>query len=403
MAKKDSNQSDVTRATPSTADDGAPVFSSDALSKLTQRIQSDFEKAKSGPAASKEGKKEKKDRKKKERKERDQATKSEGSKAAVDKKAPAKPQPQSQPQADPSKAIETKVKNRQAKPESSSRPTRKDQVDSKFPAKPFQKPPQGERKESKPFQKGQREKKVPEWKPQRTNPGTQYDSPATKRASAVNGKAKSGDPFPKKADSGRIDKEALLAEIIELGGTEEDLALVDGIESDDENEEVVVEDFGEAKDIKKTDIEAFMKEIGLQRGKAQDVDDSEEEDEGEDYSDDESDEEKEEDDGKRSSEGDEGEDGEDVEMADATPIVMGKNSKLVKHLSVRRFPAANSFSYSPNVPTGMRNHFPRSAPRRTLLYPEKSGVSASAAKLFSKPKMKSTVRRSLSNLQTGSF
>ncbi|KAF8542053.1 CBF/Mak21 family-domain-containing protein [Trichophaea hybrida] len=333
MAKKDSNQSDVTRVAPSTADDVAPVFSSDALSKLTQRIQSDFEKAKSGPAAPKEGKKEKKDRKKKERKERDQAAKIDGSKAVADKKAHTKPQSQSQSQTDPSKAAAIKDKNRQAKSGSVSRPTRTDQLDPKPSAKHFQKSPQGERKESKPFQKGQREKKAPEWKPQRTNPGTQYDSPATKGASAVNGKVKAGDLFPKKADSGRIDKEALLAEIIELGGTEDDLALVDGIESDDDDEEVVVEDSGKAKDVKKTDIEAFMKEIGLQGGKTQEVDDSEEEEEeeeeeDEDMGDDESDEE-EEDDGENSSEGDEGGDGGDIEMADATLIVMGKSSKLL--------------------------------------------------------------------------
>ncbi|KAF3939438.1 hypothetical protein ABW19_dt0202514 [Dactylella cylindrospora] len=58
-------------------------------------------------------------------------------------------------------------------------------------------------------------------------------------------------------------KDALLKEIIALGGTEEDLDLVDGVDTDSEEEETVVKETGKVKNTSKKEIEDFMKEIGL--------------------------------------------------------------------------------------------------------------------------------------------
>jgi len=313
MAKKDLKKSDGTTTTSNdtAAVAAAPVFSADALSKLTQRIQSDFEKAKSSG-----GKAGRKDRKKGKDKE-----KSAGGKKPSDK-SPGKPLPSSGPStaAPKGKSGDTKGDKRDPQPPQSDR------------FKDSQKPQQREAKpepSSRPTKQQKRESRpVPQWQPQRTKPGP----------STGNKPPKDKDPFPKKAGSSSVDQEALLKEILELGGTAEDLALVDGIASDEDEEEgLVVKESGKPKDVQVADIEAFMKEIGLANAELLDVDD--EVSEAGDDSDEEADSGEVEDEDKSEAEG-ESEDGGasegaggDVEMGEAEPAPATtsttKNPKLV--------------------------------------------------------------------------
>ncbi|EPS42897.1 hypothetical protein H072_3144 [Dactylellina haptotyla CBS 200.50] len=83
---------------------------------------------------------------------------------------------------------------------------------------------------------------------------------------------------------GNATKEMLLQEIIALGGTEEDLDLVGELDTDSEEEETVVKETGKVKNANKSDIEAFMKEIGLVGANfesAKVVEDDNEEEDGE--------------------------------------------------------------------------------------------------------------------------
>ncbi|KAK6344467.1 hypothetical protein TWF696_008104 [Orbilia brochopaga] len=85
-------------------------------------------------------------------------------------------------------------------------------------------------------------------------------------------------------------KDALLQEIIALGGTEEDLELVEGFDTDSEEEETVVKETRKVKSTSRKEIEDFMKEIGLTGASfenAKTVDDAEAgEDEDEEWTDD---------------------------------------------------------------------------------------------------------------------
>ncbi|KAK6542118.1 hypothetical protein TWF694_007885 [Orbilia ellipsospora] len=67
---------------------------------------------------------------------------------------------------------------------------------------------------------------------------------------------------PSNGSGEKSKKDILLQEIIALGGTEEDLDLVEGLDTDSE-EETVVKETKPVKGANKKDIEAFMKEIGL--------------------------------------------------------------------------------------------------------------------------------------------
>lgn len=311
MAKKDLTKSDGA----STAVDTAPVFSSDALSKLTAAIQTGFEKTKNGQPAAKETKKEKHDRKKKEKKERQKAAPKEKA-APKDKAAPAAAAVAAVAEKKPPAPSRTRAPLGDQDGEFSKAAREKRQQNQPKPAAP-----RTEKKEFKPT-----EKTIAAWKPQRTKPGTQYETEAIQRKTASQEKATSS--FPKKS-TGRIDKDALLKEIVELGGNAEDLALVEGIESDDDQEEVVIES-GKAKDIKKNDIEAFMKEIGLQAGKLPEMDDDEEDEEEEEEEEEEQAEEEEEEEEEEEDEEEEEEETKDVEMADVTAAAGDKKSKLVR-------------------------------------------------------------------------
>jgi ribosome biogenesis protein MAK21 len=370
MAK---NKSDG--ATSSSDVAAAPVLSADALSKLTQRIQIDFEKAKTNgnggknKKSQKERKKEKKKEKKNERAEEKKQTENGKPSPAAKKRAPMPPQ-------EDHFKVSTKPAQKPA---------------SQNPQKP--KPqPAGDKPEPQPAG----DKLKPQWKPERTKPvpvPTPAPAPAAK------------DSFPKKAGSGNIDKAALLKEMIELGGTEEDLALIDGISSDDEEEEVVqIKESGKPKDVKMTDIEAFMKEIGLQGNKLPDVEEDEIEEEEEESDEDDFD-------GDEEDESEEAEDAEeDAEMEDAEPAaaaaatVVDKNSKLVDCTPIAALinGPLTSCSYFLNDQTGTLNRFLLSKPRPNLSRPRKSKRSMSVPRNFSKPRTTSTAKLSLSSPRTGS-
>lgn len=129
---------------------------------------------------------------------------------------------------------------------------------------------------------------------------------------------------PGKKGKSKIDKEALLKEIIELGGTQEDLDLVNDVESDSEIEETEFNDSGKAGKGLKDELAGFMKEIGLERGKFDALPDEEEGSEG-----------------SGSDEDMEEEEGEEEKVVKAAPIVAAplpfdpksKSSKLVISLS----------------------------------------------------------------------
>ena len=92
---------------------------------------------------------------------------------------------------------------------------------------------------------------------------------------------KTKDGLPRKpGEKGGIDKERLLKEIIELGGTQEDLDLVDGIDSDEDEDEIVFAESGKMGKGLQKELRGFLKEIGLEAGKFSTVEDGcEDEDE----------------------------------------------------------------------------------------------------------------------------
>ncbi|PUU76119.1 CBF/Mak21 family-domain-containing protein [Tuber borchii] len=94
-------------------------------------------------------------------------------------------------------------------------------------------------------------------------------------------KAETKDGLPRKpGKKGGIDKERLLKEIIELGGTQEDLDLVDGIDSDEDGDEIVFAESGKTGRGLQKELRGFLKEIGLEAGKFSTVEDGcEDEDE----------------------------------------------------------------------------------------------------------------------------
>lgn len=162
------------------------------------------------------------------------------------------------------------------------------------------------------------------------------DEPNTQRTAPPQPKSKPKPVHPKdvlpqkpgKKGKSKIDKEALLKEIIELGGTQEDLDLVNDVESDSEIEGTEFNDSGKAGKGLKDELAGFMKEIGLEGGKFDAVANEEEGEEWEEEAED---------------EGEEEEGGEEEVVAKAAPIAAAalppgtkaKDSKLVVSYLVR--------------------------------------------------------------------
>ncbi|KAK6353804.1 hypothetical protein TWF730_008230 [Orbilia blumenaviensis] len=89
-------------------------------------------------------------------------------------------------------------------------------------------------------------------------------------------------------------KDALLQEIMALGGTQEDLDLVGELDTDSDQEETIIKETGKVKNTTAKDIEAFMKEIGLTAAiseAAKAVDEAEVAEEEEEWTEDENDDE----------------------------------------------------------------------------------------------------------------
>lgn len=119
------------------------------------------------------------------------------------------------------------------------------------------------------------------------------DEPKIQRTAPPQLKSKSIHPKdilpqkPGKKGKSKIDKEALLKEIIELGGTQEDLDLVNDVESDSEIEGTEFNDFGKTGKGLKDELAGFMKDIGLEGGKFDAVANEEEGEEWEEEAEDE--------------------------------------------------------------------------------------------------------------------
>jgi ribosome biogenesis protein MAK21 len=312
MNKKHHKHSNAQTRTPNKSTQAAaapdakePVFSADALTKLSQKIQTGFDQA-SNHKTDKFNKRGKKDRK-----STKDGDKKEETKATAKSAKPAKP---AKPNDTPVKALKTS------------------RLESR-PPKPTKDNTSPEKKRSKEVDSNSKHAKQPSSRaPPKPKPLT-------------NGSARSAILPTKPGSKSRVDKEALLKEIIELGGTQEDLDLVNGIDSESEEETVVQETAKVGKDVRK-DIESFMKDIGLDPGKvdAATIDDSEatmEDEEWEDEDEDEEDDESEEDEDTEDEDEDEDE---DVEMDDAEPIAAettapinaSKGSKLVSMLAIER-------------------------------------------------------------------
>ncbi|KAG0643651.1 CBF/Mak21 family-domain-containing protein [Tuber brumale] len=237
MAKKHSSKSKAeTPAAPPTTSE-MPVFSADALSKLTERIQLGFDDTKRSKKG--DNKNSGKQRGAANGGKRDQGI-TEPTNGNLKKTYEKKPHERSK-----------KLEQRKAKPtEIPNVPRGKKRArDSDIP-----KPAQAEKPNPKPSQ------------------------PANKTK----------DGLPRKpGKKGGIDKERLLKEIIELGGTQEDLDLVDGIDSDEDEEEVVFTESGKSGKRLQKELQGFLKEIGLEAGKFSTVED-EYEDEDEEWVDEDS-------------------------------------------------------------------------------------------------------------------
>lgn len=266
-----------------------PLLSEDALNKLTQTIQSGFEKAKQqegkakGVRPEKKDKKDKKDDKKQDKKQDDKAGVNEKKKDKKDKKdkvGTVEKKDTKQDKKDAKNTADKKDKKDTAdKKDKKNKKDKKDKTKDLIVGKPSSTPTT-----SKPADRGQKRSLNGEAKPPAqvlpTKPGQKHG----------------------------IDKAALLKEIVELGGTQEDLDLVKDIESDSEVDEV---EFAESKKAEKgltEELAGFMKEIGLEGKFAVADAESEEEDEDEDEDEDDEDEDEE-------KEEDEEEEDEDMEEA----------------------------------------------------------------------------------------
>lgn len=286
--KKSSTDTPAAPTINTTAEGPAPEFGADILSRLTARIATDFAKVNEAPKKAPKGKKEKKDKQaaQEERKKKDEVYKQElKEKRAHEKVAPVGRNPRFEPKTQapaPAKA---------PAPARASAPVKTPVIAPKPETKKIPAPKVVEA-EKKPEPKKLPERPVDDWKkhgkhdvarapktvrsPER-NPKNR-DAPAA--AAAAPAKAKKAKPAAAKPETkNQVDKFALLKEIIELGGNQEDLDLVTGLESDDAEEEVMLDEKPSGKKVKNADIEAFMKEIGLEAGKVGDVQEEEVEEE----------------------------------------------------------------------------------------------------------------------------
>ncbi|KAK6511843.1 hypothetical protein TWF481_000749 [Arthrobotrys musiformis] len=89
------------------------------------------------------------------------------------------------------------------------------------------------------------------------------DDGETKTTTVESPKTSKKDSTAPATNGSKSKKDALLQEIIALGGTQEDLDLVGELDTDSDEEETVVKETGKVKNATSKDIEAFMKEIGL--------------------------------------------------------------------------------------------------------------------------------------------
>ncbi|PWW72335.1 CBF-domain-containing protein [Tuber magnatum] len=234
MAKKNSAKpkTEAPAAPPTTSE--MPVFSVDALSKLTERIQSGFDDAK----RSKKG---------------DNGNFGKHGGAVNERKRNRKGNRTTEPtNGNPKKTCEKKPHEQPKKLEQQR-------------VKPAEIPSVARRK--KRAHGGDIPKPV------------HYENPSPKLPQPVD---KTRDGLPRKpGEKGGIDKERLLKEIIELGGTQEDLDLVDGIDSDEDEEEIVFAESGKTGKGLRKELQGFLKEIGLEAGGSPPVGDGyEDEDEG---------------------------------------------------------------------------------------------------------------------------
>lgn len=237
MGKKSKSKSEAQAsappATPSNAAGNldAPLFSADALTRLTQTIQTNFDKAK----------------------------------------------------------VQEKGKSAPRTPKDTGRGKKKDSKDNRkelkvkdlpvgTPAEKSTLPKKGRTEEANGVWGKKRARDMDEPKPQRSAQPPSSSLPKLKPS------ATDKDVLPQKPGKngkGKIDKEALLKVIIELGGTQEDLDLVNDVVSDSEIEETEFSDSGKAGKGLKDELAGFMKEIGLERGKFEALPDEEEDEEWE--------------------------------------------------------------------------------------------------------------------------
>ncbi|KAI5853085.1 CBF/Mak21 family-domain-containing protein [Morchella snyderi] len=277
-------------------DAAVPLLSEDALSKLTQTIQSGFEKAKQQEEkANARGKGARLEKKEKTKKSKDDKKKKQDD--DDDKKQDKQDVGEQQKKDDRKDATEKKkdrkdrkgkvdaAEKKDAKQDKKDTADKKDKKDKKDTADKKDKKDKKDRKDKKEKTKT---KDLIVGKPSSSTPTTDKSKPApTDRGQkrSLNGETKpQAQVLPPKRG---IDKAMLLKEIVELGGTQEDLDLVKDIESDSELDEV---EFAESKKAEKgltEELAGFMKEIGLEGkfavadAESEDEEDEEEEDEGE--------------------------------------------------------------------------------------------------------------------------
>lgn len=216
MAKKKSSGSKQGESIANSSTSGSAVFSADTLSKLAQRIQSEFDKAKTPEKANS-----------KNSKGRGNTVGGKGKKKDHFDKA----RPAVKGSKDASGANSAKSKSQEGKPIEAANA------------------PRGIKRTR--GADGPRPGRAGPLEPKPARP-----------------KNTSGDGLPRKKKRG-IDREALLREIIELGGTQEDLDLVAGIDSDSDEEIVFPETDKAGRGVQK-ELRGFMKEIGLEAGKYKD-------------------------------------------------------------------------------------------------------------------------------------
>jgi len=227
MAKKHSSKSKAGGLAAPPATSEIPTFSADALSKLAERIQSGFDDA--------------------------ERSKKEDNKNSGKQRGATNGGKRNQKEEGANEPTNGNPKVYEKKPHKQSKKTKQPK------AKPAEIPdvPRGKKRA--------RGADVP--KPAYTG------EPNPKPPQPTN---KTKDGLPRKpGGEGGIDKERLLKEIVELGGTQEDLDLVEGIDSDedeDEDEIIFAESGKTGKGLQK-ELRGFLKEIGLEAGKFSTVED----------------------------------------------------------------------------------------------------------------------------------